>query len=187
MMSTLPPEFCRKIGAAAKAKEVAVLDAPVAGGPMGAERGQLAISVGGPKEVLEKYRPILETMGTIVHCGDLGMGQVVKLANNMVAMINPLVAAEAVSWGMRNGASEDVLVKSMRAGSANSWILQNWEYYAGAWSEPSSSHYGKSITVKDLGIALRLGGEIEQPCPFAALACEFWKAGGPRLPRVTSK
>jgi len=185
MMNTLPPDFCRRVNKAAKAKEVAVIDAPVAGASIGAERGQLAISVGGPAEVVERYRPILETMGTIVYCGDVGMGQVVKLSNNMAALVNAMAAAEAVSWGVRNGANEEQLVNLMRMGSANSWFLQNWEYVKPRWTAPQPP--GVGIPVKDLSMALRIGEELRQPCPFTALACEFWKAGPPRLPQIDNR
>jgi 3-hydroxyisobutyrate dehydrogenase-like beta-hydroxyacid dehydrogenase len=185
MMSTLSPDCCRQMAQAAKAKGVLMLDAPVAGGRIGAEVGKLGISVGGPTEALEKYRPVLETMGTILHCGEeVGTGAIVKLANNMVAFTNLLVAHEAISWGIKNGASEELLVKMMRLGSGNSWMLQNWEGARNSF-EPNSA--APQMALKDLSIALRVGGEVKKACPFAALACEFWKAGVPPIPKPDKK
>lgn len=180
MMSTLSPEFCRQMEREAAAKGVIVMDAPVAGGRVGAEAGKLGISVGGPPEALEKYRAVLETMGSILYCGGVGTGEVVKLANNMVAFTNILVAHEAISWGIKNGADEDMLVKLMGLGSAGSWMLQNWEGVRKSWEDPKSP--APQIAVKDLSIALRIGEEVKQSCPFAALACELWKGGAPQMP-----
>jgi 3-hydroxyisobutyrate dehydrogenase len=180
MMSTLSPDFCRQMEREAAKKGVAVMDAPVAGGRVGAEAGKLGISFGGPKDAMERHRALLETMGSILYCGGVGTGEVVKLANNMVAFTNILVAHEAISWGIRNGADEDMLVKLMRMGSAGSWMLQNWEGVRKSWEDPNSPAF--QIAVKDLSIALRIGEEVRHSCPFAALACEFWKAGAPRMP-----
>lgn len=182
MMSTLSPDFCRQMEREAAKKGVAVMDAPVAGGRVGAEAGKLGISVGGPKDALERHRALLETMGSIFYCGGVGTGEVVKLANNMVAFTNILVAHEAISWGIKNGADEDMLVKLMRIGSAGSWMLQNWEGVRKSWEDPNSPAF--QIAVKDLSIALRIGEEVKHSCPFAALACEFWKAGAPRMPEA---
>ncbi len=182
MMSTLSPEFCRQMAKEAAQKGVVVMDAPVAGGRVGAEAGKLGISFGGPKEALDRYRAVLESMGSILYCGGVGTGEVVKLANNMVAFTNILVAHEAISWGIKNGADEDMLVKLMRMGSAGSWMLQNWEGVRKSWEDPHSP--APQIAVKDLSIALRIGEEVRHSSPFAALACELWKAGAPRMPEA---
>lgn len=182
MMSTLSPGFCRQMEEEAARKGVIVIDAPVAGGAVGAEAGKLGISVGGPKEAVERYRAVLESMGSILYCGGVGSGEVVKLANNMVAFTNILVAHEAISWGIKNGADEDMLVKLMRMGSAGSWMLQNWEGIRRSWEDANSPAF--QIAVKDLSIALRIGEEVRHSCPFTALACEFWKAGAPRMLEV---
>ena len=182
LMSTLSPAFCRKVAEAAKAKKVDVLDAPVVGARMGAKAGTLGISVGGDRDVLEKYRTVLETMGKITHCGDLGMGQIVKLANNMAATINGLAAYEAIAWGMRNGASEELLVNHMKSGSANSFVMQNWEWLKSFMTDPPQPTF--YVGAKDLSYALQIAHEIGQPCPLAALACGLSIAGPPKLPKV---
>ncbi|MFC2027244.1 NAD(P)-dependent oxidoreductase, partial [Chloroflexota bacterium] len=92
LMGTYSPAFCQRVGQASIPKGIEVLDAPVVGARMGAEAGTLGISVGGDQNALEKYRAVLETMGKITYCGELGMGEIVKLVNNMAAVINALVA-----------------------------------------------------------------------------------------------
>ncbi len=170
MMSTLSPAFCRKVGEAGKAKGVHVLDAPVTGTRMRAETGELGIIVGGEKELVEKYRPILETMGKIIYCGDLGAGEVVKLANNMALLINLCACHEAISWGIKNGASEEVLVELMKQGTGNSWVVQNW-HYVKPMMKAVPSPWG--IPIKDLSLAIDIANQIEYPVPFTALASQL--------------
>ncbi len=180
LMGTFSPEFCRKVADAAKPKGVGVLDAPVVGARMGAEAGTLGISAGGDSETLEKYRPVLERLGKITYCGVLGTGQIVKLVNNMAAVINARVAYEAVAWGMRNGASEEMLIEHMKNGSANSFMVQNWQWIKSMFTDPPPPTY--YVGSKDLSYALQIAHELGQPCPMAALACELNYLSPPKLP-----
>jgi 3-hydroxyisobutyrate dehydrogenase-like beta-hydroxyacid dehydrogenase len=179
LMGTFAPAFCKKVAEAARAKGADAFDAPVVGARMGAEAGTLGISVGGDKVNLERFRHLLETMGRITYCGDLGMGQVVKLVNNMCATINAMVVAEAVNWGIRNGASEKLLIEHMKIGSANSFSVQNWEWLKAFWTDPPAPTY--YVGAKDMNHVLQIGMEIRQPCPFTALACELLKGPPPKI------
>ena len=109
IMSTLAPTYCINIAKQAAERDVAVLDCPVSGGNIGAEKGTLALIIGGDIGVVERCRAALETMGTIYHCGDVGMGQVAKLANNAISMTTAAVVGEACamarSYGMDIGSN----------------------------------------------------------------------------------
>jgi len=180
MMSALSPQFCREVGRLAEAKGVGVLDAPVTGTKLKAATGELGIMVGGDRRLAEEYRPILETMGKVIYCGELGMGQIVKLASNMALMINVQAAFEAISWGIRNGADEELLVELMKLGTGNSWVVQNWEFVKSMNVEPPPATF--YLAAKDLDYALRIAHEIGQPCPLAALCAERYIAGVLKLP-----
>lgn len=180
LMGTYSPAFCKRVAESAKPKGVDVSDAPVVGARMGAEAGTLGISVGGDEKVIEKYRPILERLGRITYCGAIGMGQVVKLVNNMAAICNARIASEAIAWGMRNGASEEVLVNHMKNGSGGSFVIQNWGWLKSMWTNPPPPTY--YVGAKDLGYALTIAHELGQPCPIAGLVCELQYMGPPRLP-----
>ena len=179
LMGTFAPAFCRRVAEAARAKKADAFDAPVVGARMGAEAGTLGISVGGDKDNLERFRPLLETMGRITYCGDLGMGQIVKLANNICATVNAWVAAEAINWGIRNGASEELLVNHIKNGSGNSFSVQNWEWLKSMWTDPPPPTY--YVGAKDMSHVLEIGLELRQPCPFTALACELMKGPPPQI------
>jgi 3-hydroxyisobutyrate dehydrogenase len=172
LMSTLTPAFCKQVAEAAKAKNVDVIDAPVSGASVAAEKGQLVIAVGGNRETIEKCRPVLATMSkAIIYAGDVGMGQVVKLTNNMALLANMIVAAEAISWGMKNGASEENLLQFMKEGTSNSWVLQNWEFLKQTLKNPVTL----TLAPKDLSLGLQIAHEIGQSCPMAALTLEIIK------------
>ncbi|MCX5998060.1 MAG: NAD(P)-dependent oxidoreductase [Chloroflexi bacterium] len=181
LMGTFAPDFCRRVAEAARAKGADAFDAPVVGARMGAEAGTLGISVGGDKANLERFRPLLETMGRITYCGDLGMGQIIKLVNNVCATINSWVLAEALNWGIRNGAREEMLIEHIKIGSGNSFSAQNWAWLKSMWTDPPPPTY--YVGVKDMNHVLQIGMEIRQPCPFTALACEFLKGPPPRILR----
>jgi len=180
LMGTYRPALCQRIAREARAKGADVFDAPVVGARMGAAAGTLGISAGGDKENLERFRALLETMGKITYCGDVGMGQIVKLANNMAAIIQGLVAYEAIGWGIACGASEEMLVEHLRNGSGSSFAIQNWEWLKSFMTDPPSTTY--YIGAKDLGHALEVAHEIGQPCPISGLVRELHIMRVPRLP-----
>jgi len=179
LMGTFAPDFCRKVAEAGKPKNIDVIDGPVVGARMGAEAGTLGISAGGDEAAIEKYRALIETMGKITYCGPLGMGQIVKLANNMCATINSWVLAEAVNWGIANGADEKMLVEHIKIGSGNSFSAQNWQWLKSMWTDPPPPTY--YVGVKDMSHVLEIGKELRQPCPYTAMACEMLKGPPPTL------
>ncbi|NIM05045.1 MAG: NAD(P)-binding domain-containing protein, partial [Armatimonadetes bacterium] len=94
-MSTIDPIVTRKVAEAAAGKGIDMLDAPVSGAPPKAADGTLSIMVGGKKEIFDQCKPILEVMGeNIFHVGDVGMGEVVKLANNLIGSVCGLAVCE---------------------------------------------------------------------------------------------
>jgi len=180
LMGTLSPNFCRKIAEVGSEKKIEVLDSPVTGGSMKAETGELGIMVGGEKELVEKYRPLLETMGAITYCGNLGSGQVLKLASNMLLQINVHAAYEVISWGIKSGADESLLVELLNTGHSNSWVIQNWDFIKSINVDPPSPHHW--LGAKDLDYALKVGHEIGQSCQLTATVRERAATGVLKLP-----
>ena len=133
IMSTIDPTFCHRVAAAATARGVAVLDAPVSGGASAAAQGNLALLVGGDLAVIERVRPILEVMGRIVVCGDLGMGMVAKLANNAVLGGTIALVAEALTLTRAYGMPAASLLEAMRHSSGNSFVVHHWDELAAGW------------------------------------------------------
>jgi 3-hydroxyisobutyrate dehydrogenase-like beta-hydroxyacid dehydrogenase len=124
-MSTIAPADARRIGAAlAEQGGHAFVDAPVTGSSPKAESGTLAIMAGGDDEAFARARPAFEAMGeTIVHVGELGHGQVIKLINNAVSAANAATLAQALVMGAGTGVDLDALITILGAGSASSTMV----------------------------------------------------------------
>jgi 4-hydroxybutyrate dehydrogenase / sulfolactaldehyde 3-reductase len=107
-------------------KGIRVMDAPVGKGPWAAEKGDLTILIGGEEATCREAEWVLSMVGSkLYHCGPLGAGQVVKLANNLVSCGNMAVLAEAYALARAGGAKMDVLTEVMPMTSADSWQLRN--------------------------------------------------------------
>jgi 3-hydroxyisobutyrate dehydrogenase-like beta-hydroxyacid dehydrogenase len=123
-MSTIAPDVTRRIAAALAARGVDMLDCPVSGGTTGAEAGTLTILVGGRPEVLDRARPLLEMIGgAIFHMGGNGAGQVTKLCNQIVQVVNIQAIAEAMLFARRNGVDCAKAVEALMSGFAGSKML----------------------------------------------------------------
>lgn len=125
-MSTSGPEVVRECAELLAQRGVEMIDAPVGKGPWAAAKGELTILTGGDRAVCDRMEPILRHLGSEVHyCGPLGSGQVLKLANNLVACANMAALTEAYSLAVREGADPAILTAMMPHTSADSWQLRH--------------------------------------------------------------
>lgn len=127
-MSTHSPEVARRLAGEAAVRGVAYLDAPVSGGPIGAAAGTLAIWVGGSAVAMERARPVLDVLGDeakIRHCGDVGAGLVVKLANNFLGAACAAASAEALAMAEAEGIDLQLVIDAVMQGSGANWQLGN--------------------------------------------------------------
>jgi 3-hydroxyisobutyrate dehydrogenase len=124
--STISPLATRAMSAALKKKRVALLDAPVSGGDVGAKNATLSIMVGGEELALAKVEPLLKLMGkTITYCGQSGAGQLTKLVNQILVSVTNLAVCEAMTFAKRNGLDLPKTIEAVAGGAAGSWQLQN--------------------------------------------------------------
>ncbi|MFN0180908.1 MAG: NAD(P)-dependent oxidoreductase [Gemmatimonadales bacterium] len=101
---TIGPDTARQIAAGLAERGIGFLDAPVSGGPEGAEQGTLSIMAGGAADLFERVRPMMAAYGkTIVRTGDVGTGSLTKLVNQLLTFVHGAVAAEALGFAERNG------------------------------------------------------------------------------------
>jgi len=170
--STISPASARDFGTRLAARGVAMLDAPVSGGPEGAVAGTLTIMVGGEPAELERARDVLSAMGrTITHLGPLGSGQVAKAVNQVILCGTYLGVAEGIVLAMKAGMDAERLVTALSGGAAGSWVLQN---RAGRMIEDSYPPGFKiALHRKDMAIALELARSVGAVLPVAALAASF--------------
>jgi 3-hydroxyisobutyrate dehydrogenase len=125
-MSTSRPELAQRIYAAAQARGVHALDAPVSGGDLGARQATLSIMVGGDEAVYEQARPLLEQLGkNIVYQGPAGHGQHTKLANQIAIAAGMIAATEALLYAQKAGLEPEKVLQSIEKGAAGSWTLSH--------------------------------------------------------------
>lgn len=116
--TTTPPQT-RRLAAALEAKGASLIDAPVSGGPGGAEQGTLRIFCGGTTAQFETVRPLLEVVGEpalVVHCGPVGTGQVVKGVNQLGMGLSAAIYLEAAALAVRGGASLEAALQAVGGG-----------------------------------------------------------------------
>jgi 3-hydroxyisobutyrate dehydrogenase-like beta-hydroxyacid dehydrogenase len=124
-MSTIAPRAVHKIAERLTKRGIGFVDAPVTGSKPRAEDGTLTIMAGGSEHDFNRAKPLFEAMGKlIVHCGPSGHGQMVKLLNNTLAATNAAVLAQAIDAAERYGLDTDRMFEVMRAGSAQSLMLE---------------------------------------------------------------
>jgi 2-hydroxy-3-oxopropionate reductase len=145
-----------------------MLDAPVTGGPAGAEAATLTIMVGGDAAVLEEARPILERLGRqIVHMGGNGTGQIAKACNQLALLINAEGVAEALALGTRCGLDPHRLREALLGGIAASRVLD--VFGARMADRQFTPGMATRLYDKDLSIVLELAREAGQALPAAAV------------------
>lgn len=124
-MSSTTQNTALEIGKALKKKKVFFLDAPVSGGTIGAEKGTLAIMVGGDKKIFNTVKPLFKSMGTAIYVGKTGCGQVAKLANQTIVGISIGAVSEALILAEAAGADPKAVREIMLRGFAGGPILKN--------------------------------------------------------------
>ena len=168
-MSTIAPADARRIGATLDGRGVAFVDAPVTGSSPRAEAGTLTIMAGGRPEDFERARPLFSAMGeVVVHVGELGQGQTVKLINNAVAAANAATLAQALVLASATGVDLDALERIMAAGSGGSAM-------ADLKTEPMRHHDWSTLfktehMLKDVRLCLEEAQAAGVPFPAAASA-----------------
>jgi 3-hydroxyisobutyrate dehydrogenase len=177
-MSTGRPALARRLAAELASAGMESLDAPVSGGPRGAEAASLTIMVGGTPETLERWGFLLQELGSlVVRVGDAGAGQAAKLCNNLVAGATMAALAEACALAVREGIESAVLYDLLTRSTADSRVLRTRFPIAGADGEhPASRAYeplfALALMAKDLDLALELGAAqgIDLPVTRASRA-----------------
>ena len=124
-MSSTTQNTALEIGKALKKKKVFFLDAPVSGGTIGAEKGTLAIMVGGDKKIFNTVKPLFKSIGTAIYVGKTGCGQVAKLANQTIVGISIGAVSEALILAEAAGADPKAVREIMLLGFAGGPILKN--------------------------------------------------------------
>ncbi len=173
--STISPETARNVSRRLAERQVAMLDAPVSGGDVGAKAGTLAIMAGGEADVFERCRPVLQAMGkTVVHVGSSGAGQVVKACNQVAGGLNLLAMAEAITLARQAGVDPAKMLEVVSAGAAGSWMLSNLG--PRALRGDFAPGFMVELMQKDLRLVLETAAQTHTALPGTALVNQLFTA-----------
>jgi 2-hydroxy-3-oxopropionate reductase len=174
-MSSIAPAASQEVAAALKVKNVSFLDAPVSGGEPKAIDGTLAIMVGGDRETFEKAKPILEKMGaSVVLVGDIGAGNVTKLANQIIVALNIAAASEAFVLATKAGVNPQSVFDAIKGGLAGSTVMNaKIPMILDGNFKPG---FRIELHIKDLQNALDTAHSLGVPIPLTASVMETLQA-----------
>ena len=171
-MSSIDPTESKAIGAELEKMGIDMLDAPVSGGEPKAIDGTLSVMVGGKKELFDKYYDLLMVMaGSVVYVGELGAGNVAKLANQIVVAVNIAAVSEALTFAKKAGADPELVYQAIRGGLAGSTVMDaKAPMMLGRNFKPG---FRIELHIKDLNNALNAAHAISSPVPLTAQLMEM--------------
>ena len=182
--TTASADAARKVFAAAKAKGVDFIDAPVSGGQAGAENGKLTVMCGGEKAPFEKAKPVMDSYGRAVTLmGEAGAGQLTKMVNQICIAGLVQALSEGIAFAEKAGLDADLVLDVISKGAAQSWQMEN----RGKTMHQRKFDFGFAVDWmrKDLGICLEEAKRNGARLPVTEIVDKFYgdvqKAGGKRF------
>jgi 3-hydroxyisobutyrate dehydrogenase len=170
-LSTSSPTLIRRIYEQFAEQGIHVLDAPVSGGPVGAERGTLQVMVGGDEEVYERVRPALLGIGDKVsYIGEIGAGAIAKLCHNTLSYCAAVAAAEVFTLGVKAGVKPEKLLEAIKGAAFGQGNLLNHRIPNQIFKEAfEPAGFFLALARKDVGLATELAREFNVPMNVANL------------------
>ncbi len=174
-MSSIAPLAAREIHDGLKAKGIRMLDAPVSGGEPKAIDGTLSVMIGGAQKDFDEALPVLEKMaGSVVRVGEIGAGNIAKLANQIVVAVNIAGLAEAMTLSAKAGVDPELVFQAIRGGLAGSTVM---EAKAPMMLDRNIKPGFKiNLHIKDLGNIMDTGHGVGVPLPLSAAVMEMMQA-----------
>jgi 3-hydroxyisobutyrate dehydrogenase-like beta-hydroxyacid dehydrogenase len=171
-MSTSSPSLIRRIHSVFQDKGIPVLDAPVSGGVIGAQRGTLQVMVGGDETLYRQLKPVLAAMGDKVgYMGAIGCGTIAKLVHNMIGMCARAIVAEGFTLGVKAGVRPEALLEAVKGGAFGQGLLLTQVLPEIVFKgDFDTVRFALKLARKDMGLATELAREYNVPMPMAALA-----------------
>ncbi|MEV6206649.1 2-hydroxy-3-oxopropionate reductase [Kitasatospora sp. NPDC051914] len=171
-MSSITPQTSIKVDAAARAKGVRTLDAPVSGGEAGAIEAVLSIMVGGAAEDFAEAKPLFDALGTtVIHVGPAGAGQTVKAANQLIVAVNIQVLAEAVVFLENAGVDLQAALEVLGGGLAGSTVLNRKR--ANMLNREFAPGFRIDLHHKDMGIVTDAARAVGAALPVGAVVAQL--------------
>lgn len=174
-MSSIDPTVSREIGRELAGRGIRFLDAPVSGGEPKAIDGTLSIMVGGSAADFAEAEPILRCMGaSVVRVGEVGAGNVTKLANQIIVALNIAAMSEALVLATKAGVDPELVYQAIRGGLAGSAVLDAKAPLV--LDRQFKPGFRIELHIKDLANALAAGHSVGVPLPLTASVMEILQA-----------
>lgn len=174
-MSSIAPLVSRELAEALAAKGVAMLDAPVSGGEPKAIDGTLSVMAGGSQETFDRCLPVLKAMAaSVVLTGDIGAGNVTKLANQIIVALNIAAMSEALVLATKAGVQPELVYQAIRGGLAGSTVLDAKAPLV--MDRKFNPGFRIKLHIKDLANVLETSHELGVPLPLTASVMEMMQA-----------
>ncbi len=176
-MSTIAPDASRAVSAEFAKAGLTMLDAPISGSPVTLAEGKASIMVGGDKAAFERVRPVLLAIGAkAMHIGESGLAVQMKLAINLVLMVEVIAFCEGVALAEKGGVAREVAVDAMLKSVAASPVLGYRGPFILEGKMPAVPLADVNLQQKDMTLVLELARKMGVPAPLAAAANEMMNA-----------
>jgi 3-hydroxyisobutyrate dehydrogenase len=173
--TTSEAETSREIAQQLKPLGIDFIDAPVSGGPAGAASGTMSMVIGGEQSVVDAILPLLEKISSVqIHIGDVGAGNITKIANNLLCAAHLISTAEVISLAAKAGVDPQKVLEGINAGSGRSGVSQvNFPKWI--LNHAFDSGFTMGLMRKDLGLAEKLADALGLPLPLTRHAIQMWQ------------
>jgi 3-hydroxyisobutyrate dehydrogenase len=175
LCSTIAPQDSVQLAQRLAGHGVATLDAPISGGPARAQDGSMSMMLAGAPALLQQWAPLLEDLAArrFYLGAQVGDASKAKLVNNLLAGINLVAGAEALSLGIKLGLERQTIFDLIAASSGSSWVFQ--DRMARAIADDFAPRAAAPILTKDMGLATQLAASIQHATPLGDVALQKFR------------
>lgn len=176
-LSTTGPQMAKRIAAGLAQRNIRAIDAPVSGGVAGAQKGRLAVMVSGPKPECDALAPVLATIGRVFHVGaEPGMGQMMKLINNLLSATALAATSEAAVLGVKAGLDPAVMIEVINAGSGRSTASED-KFPRAILPRTFNQGFALGLMAKDVSLCIAEADALQVPMWIGNAVKQLWLYG----------
>lgn len=173
-LSTSGPEMAREIAHGLAVRDIGFVDSPVSGGVAGARAGTLAVMAACPDALFAEIGPLLEPLGNVFHVGtEPGLGQTMKLANNLLTASAMALSAEAMVMGTKAGLDPEIMLDVINAGSGRNTATQD-KFPRAILPRSFDFGFAAGLMQKDVALYVRTAKALGVPIDVAGAVERMW-------------
>jgi 3-hydroxyisobutyrate dehydrogenase-like beta-hydroxyacid dehydrogenase len=174
-LSTTGPRVIAAVAAALKDKGIATVDCPVSGGVGGARKGTLAVMAACERSLFERFEPILKVFGNVFYIGERpGMGQTMKLANNLLSATAMAISSEAIVMGVKAGLDPKIMIDVINSGSGRNTATQD-KFPRAVLPRTFDYGFATGLMYKDVKLCLEEAEALNVPMWLGSAVRQLWQ------------